>query len=149
MNTETATRMHEPIALTRDVPATQIPSGMTMILPIATEVIVTQTLGGNFTVSTPSGYLARIDAKDADALGPDFVAAVEAQKAADHTPGEFKEGRVWDELRTVYDPEIPVNIVDLGLIYSCTHAPKEDGAGERVEVKMSMTAPGCGMGDIL
>jgi probable FeS assembly SUF system protein SufT len=140
--------LHEPVILTREVPSTQIPSGMLMMLAEGTEVIVTQKLGGNFTVSTPSGYLARIDAKDADALGLEFVAEVEAQKAAEAaTPGEFKEARVWDELRTVYDPEIPVNIVDLGLIYGCTCTPSPEG--QRIDVKMSMTAPGCGMGDIL
>jgi probable FeS assembly SUF system protein SufT len=140
-------RMHEPIPLGREVPATQIPSGMTLVLAQGTEVMVTQALGGNFTVTTPSGYLARIDAKDADALGPDFVAAVEAKKAEEGPEGEFRESRVWDELRTVYDPEIPVNIVDLGLIYACNSNPSPEG--QRVEVKMSMTAPGCGMGDIL
>ena len=131
------------IALTRDCAATRIPSGEPALLRAGTRVRITQSLGGHFTVSGDEGGLFRIAAADADALG---------QKPPDAAPalveGEFDEERVWEELRTVFDPEIPVNLVDLGLIYSCRPIPLPDGT-YRVEIAMSMTAPGCGMGDIL
>lgn len=137
--------MREPVELTRDVEATQIPSGFRVALPKGTRVTITQTLGGNFTVMTDFGNLARIADKDADALGEEAIAhAVEAQKAE----GPFSIDRVWEELKTVFDPEIPVNIVDLGLIYRC-EATEQEGGGQKVAIDMSMTAPGCGMGDIL
>lgn len=131
-----------PIALTRECEATQIPSGTRVVLPAGTRVSIAQTLGGQFTVTTDEGALLRIDDKDADALGLRPAAAAPAAE------GPFEEERVWDQLRTVFDPEIPVNLVDLGLIYQCQAAPLPDG-GHRVEIKMSMTAPGCGMGDVL
>jgi probable FeS assembly SUF system protein SufT len=87
----------------------------------------------------------RIDVKDADALGLTPPASTEAPATEQNT---FSEKLVWDQLKTVYDPEIPVNIADLGLIYSCTTTPLEQG-GRRIDVKMSMTAPGCGMGNVL
>ena len=92
---------------------------------------------------TDYGYMYRVDAKDADALG-----LSQAQFAQETQQGEFSEEMVWEQLRTVYDPEIPVNIVDLGLIYSCVINPLEQG-GRRIDVQMSMTAPGCGMGNVL
>jgi probable FeS assembly SUF system protein SufT len=128
------------VALARDCPATQIPSGSLHILSAGTPVVITQTLGGSYTVTTGYGYLMRIDAKDADALG--FAAAPQAESA-----NEFSEQSVWDQLKTVYDPEIPVNIVDLGLVYSCLIT--EAAGGHRIDITMSMTAPGCGMGDVL
>lgn len=131
-----------PIALTRECAATQIPSGTRVVLPAGTRVSIAQTLGGQFTVTTDAGALLRIDDQDADALGLRSAAAAPAAE------GPFEEERVWDQLRTVFDPEIPVNLVDLGLIYQCQAAPLPEG-GQRVEIKMSMTAPGCGMGDVL
>jgi probable FeS assembly SUF system protein SufT len=114
-----------------------------VVLPAGIRVTITQTLGGHFTVTTEDGALLRIADKDADALG--------AQAAASPAPmveGPFEEERVWEQLRTVFDPEIPVNLVDLGLIYRCQAVPLPEG-GQRVEIAMSMTAPGCGMGDVL
>lgn len=130
------------IALERDCAATQIPSGATLVLSAGTPVTITQSLGGQFTVTTDQGGLFRIAGKDADALGQHSPAA------AAPTEGTFDEQRVWEQLRTVFDPEIPINLVDLGLIYRCQAVPLQQG-GYRVEIEMSMTAPGCGMGDVL
>ena len=132
-----------PITLARDCEATRIPSGSTVVLPAGTHVTITQSLGGQFTVNTEDGALLRIADKDADALG-ERAPAIQAPM----TEGPFEEERVWEELRTVFDPEIPVNLVDLGLIYRCNAVPLPDGS-YRVEISMSMTAPGCGMGDVL
>jgi probable FeS assembly SUF system protein SufT len=106
-------------------------------------VRLSQALGGSYTVITEQGYLLRIDSKDADALG---LSVETAESAA---PEEFSEKLVWDKLKTVYDPEIPVNVVELGLIYECQIAPLADGDGNQIDIKMTMTAPGCGMADVL
>ena len=136
--------MHTAIELKRDCKATLIPSGQELLLSQAELVVVTQALGGSFTVRTMTGQLARIDAHDADALGLEGEPANEEPVDA----GPFELQRVIETLKTVFDPEIPVNVVDLGLIYVCEAHPLADG-GHRVEIKMSMTAPGCGMGDVL
>jgi probable FeS assembly SUF system protein SufT len=130
----------EQLELSREVDATQIPSGIPHKLAAGTKVRLMQALGGSYTVMTDFGYMVRIDAKDADALGltPSAAAAAEA-------PQEFSEKLVWDLLKTVYDPEIPVNVVDLGLIYDCKVTPTAEG-GNTVDIKMTLTAPGCGMG---
>src|SRR5260370_39420783 len=138
-------RRDGPIVLTRDCEATQIPSGSKVVLPAGTRVAITQSLGGQFTVTADEGGLFRIADEDADALGQRSAAA--AVKAPP-SEGAFDEKRVWEQLRTVVDPEIPVNLVDLGLIYQCQAVSLPEG-GHRVEIKMSMTAPGCGMGDVL
>ena len=128
--------------LSRDVIATQIPSGERIPLAAGTKVHITQTLGGSYTVIIDFG-LARIDGQDADALG-EAVAAKVAQTApaADGAPDPEA---IWDQLKKVYDPEIPVNIVDLGLVYSMEVEQLPD-AGYQVNVCMTLTAPGCGMG---
>lgn len=131
----------ERVELKREVEAIQIPSGDTITLPAGLPVMITQNLGGTYTVATDSG-LARITAKDADALGVDETKESEAEKV-EVTDGDL-EGAVWKQLKNVYDPEIPVNIVDLGLVYDC-HLDEED-EGTVVSVKMTLTAPGCGMG---
>ena len=142
----------EEVTVTRDVKAVIIPAGNEILIPEGITVVITQTLGGSFTVITPHGYLARISGEDADALGKDPV----EEKPAAETDGERDnvlidakavEAEVWEQLRMVYDPEIPINIVDLGLIYECELVPEEKGI--RVKLKMTMTAPGCGMGDVL
>ena len=133
----------EAITLSRPVEVIEIPGGIRGTLPAGSVVRVMQSLGTSYTVMTDYGYMYRVDAKDADALGLSQAEAVqEAQQ------GEFSEEMVWEQLRTVYDPEIPVNIVDLGLIYSCVITPLDQG-GRRIDVQMSMTAPGCGMGNVL
>jgi probable FeS assembly SUF system protein SufT len=134
--------MYELIELKRACDAIEIPSGIHRVLPQLSRVRISQFLGSGYTVVSDMGCMFRIDAKDADALGLTPPEAVEKPVA------EFSEQMVWDQLKTVYDPEIPVNIVDLGLIYSCEITPHEQG-GKKIEVKMSMTAPGCGMGDVL
>ena len=134
-------RPGEIIELTRDCPATQIPSGIPQILPAGSKARLTQALGGSYTVITEQGYMVRVDAKDADALG--LAGASDSHASLT----EFSEKLVWDQLRTVYDPEIPVNVVDLGLIYECKIEPVEDG--NQIDIKMTMTAPGCGMADVL
>jgi probable FeS assembly SUF system protein SufT len=131
----------EQLELSREVEATQIPSGIPHKLSAGTRVRLMQALGGSYTVMTDFGYMARIDAKDADALG------LTPSAATGEAPQEFSEKLVWDQLRTVYDPEIPVNVVDLGLIYECQITPVAEG--NRIEIKMTMTAPGCGMSDVL
>ena len=136
--------LHTAIYLTRDCAVTLIPGGQKMTLSEGDCVVVTQALGGSFTVQTDMGHLARIDAHDADALDLDGEQAIEEPLEA----GPFELQRVIEALKTVFDPEIPVNVVDLGLIYLCEAHPLADG-GHRVEIKMSMTAPGCGMGDVL
>jgi probable FeS assembly SUF system protein SufT len=133
------------ITLTRDCKVILIPSGEESSLPAGSPVIVTQSLGGTYTVATQTG-LARIAETDADALGlevekKEAVAPVASTGAG----GEVKEDDVWVQLKNVYDPEIPVNIVDLGLVYDLILGKSESG-GTTVNVKMTLTAPGCGMG---
>jgi probable FeS assembly SUF system protein SufT len=136
--------MYELIALKRESEVIEIPSGIRRFLPLGTRVRISQFLGSGYTVISDMGCMFRIDAKDADALGLTLPAA-QGQEAP---PANFSEQMVWDQMRTVFDPEIPVNIVDLGLIYSCDITPREQG-GKKIDVKMSMTAPGCGMGNVL
>jgi len=131
----------QEIVLKRDTDAIQIPSGNPLQLPAGTKVMVTQSLGGTYTVATPGG-LARIDEKDADALGLETSSPTEPVKTAVEGP---LEEAVWNQLKTVFDPEIPVNVVDLGLIYECQLQHPEEGV-TKAHVKMTLTAPGCGMG---
>src|SRR5271155_3171702 len=132
--------------LTRDIEAIQIPSGLTKKLHKGTPVIITQALGGTYTVVVEhSAGLFRVLASDADALGKVHVHDEPARNGTGKTDGPLEEDAIWAQLKTCYDPEIPVNIVDLGLIYSLEIKP-QDGGGNLVEVKMTLTAPGCGMG---
>ena len=133
--------MSDEIQLKREVEATAIPAGTKKRLSQGTAVVVTQDLGGTFTIhATAEGGLFRIEGKDADALGRKVTetGVIDSNK-------EAGEGDVWGVLKTCYDPEIPVNIVDLGLIYSM-ELKKTDAGGKRAEVKMTLTAQGCGMG---
>lgn len=130
--------------LSRSVPAMAIPAGNVTTLPEGADVFIVQTLGGNVTVRTDEG-LFRIAAADAGAI-EGFAAAAHAPGATAN--GEFTEQAVWDALKTCYDPEIPVNIVDLGLIYDLAIEGTPTGA-HTVEVKMTLTAPGCGMGPVI
>jgi len=139
--------MHADIDLKREVEAIQIPSGDSITLPVGTRVIITQSLGGTYTVATDHG-LARISSKDADALGIDPEAEAKKQEAqsSSNIPADASdiEMEVWTQLRNVYDPEIPVNIVDLGLVYDCRVVDVE--GKKTAQIKMTLTAPGCGMG---
>ena len=133
--------MSDEIRLQREVEAIAIPAGTPKKLAAGTEVIITQDLGGTFTVHAPEvGGLFRIQGRDGDALGRTV-----AQAKTGSGGGRIGEDEVWAVLKTCYDPEIPVNIVDLGLIYSLEMKGNE-GGGHRVEVKMTLTAQGCGMG---
>jgi probable FeS assembly SUF system protein SufT len=134
----------ETVELNRDCEAIQIPAGHSVTLPKGTVAIITQSLGGTYTLQVPSyGGLFRIVGKDAEAIGKQVVEA--AAPASGASTGESLEAQVWEQLKTCYDPEIPVNIVDLGLVYDM-HVVPLDGGGTRVDVKMTLTAPGCGMG---
>ena len=139
-------RPDEPIKLTRDCQVVAVPAGHTIMLPQGTEVMITQSLGGSYTVMVPSyGGLFRLSDRDVDAIGRE-PKSVEGAPGVSGQPlsGEALEGKVWQTLKTCYDPEIPVNIVDLGLIYDMHIDQLSDGA--RVDVKMTLTAQGCGMG---
>jgi len=139
--------MSKTVTLLRDCHALVIPSGETFVLPAGTPVVVTQSLGGSYTVQAPTyGALLRIADRDADALGLSPAGPATSAPAKTVSPsGPVTEDAVWDQLRSCYDPEIPVNIVDLGLVYDLRILPLRAGKS-RVEVKMTLTAPGCGMG---
>jgi probable FeS assembly SUF system protein SufT len=132
------------VELKRDCEAVQIPAGIPTTLPAGTPVDITQTLGGSYTIHTLGG-LFRIAAKDADALG---LEPSQNEAAAGVTAGDLNDEKVWETLRTCYDPEIPVNIVDLGLVYDMRIDRLPNGHNA-VAVKMTLTAPGCGMGSVI
>jgi len=140
--------MDEPITLTRDCDAVVIPAGTKVTLQKGESAYITQSLGGSYTVIV-NGNMFRIDGKDADALGKETAVAPVAALGGEPATPEQLEKEIWNQMRTCYDPEIPVNIVDLGLIYDCRVAPQSDGPGNHVDVKMTLTAPGCGMGEYL
>ncbi|MGQ0657785.1 MAG: putative Fe-S cluster assembly protein SufT [Chromatiales bacterium] len=137
---------YQPVTVARDCDAVLIPSGTPILIQGGTTVYVTQALGGSVTVNV-NGNLARIAGKDLDALG--MESELELVGAGDRADGSVDENLVWTQLRTCYDPEIPINIVDLGLVYRCDISPLPDGKGNRVDVVMTLTAPGCGMGQFL
>jgi probable FeS assembly SUF system protein SufT len=134
----------EARALSRDVEVAAIPYGDKLTLTAGTTVFVTQALGGSYTAMTDRGYMVRIEGKDGDAIGE----AVVAPPTEAELQGKTLEQRAWDQLKTCFDPEIPVNIVDLGLVYKCEVVPLGEG-GDKVTVHFTLTAPGCGMGDYL
>lgn len=139
--------MQTEIITNREVNAVQIPSGDPFVLPAGTAVIITQTLGGSYTVATQSG-LARISSDDADALGVDPSDTVGSPAEGDDLPADASaEDRIWNQLKQVFDPEIPVDIVNLGLVYDCS-LNEEDGK-TTANIKMTLTAPGCGMGPVI
>ncbi|MBI3271094.1 MAG: DUF59 domain-containing protein [Planctomycetes bacterium] len=149
---------HQEVTLTRDCEGIQIPAGDKVALKAGMRAMITQALGGTFTLMTDRGYLVRLDGKDADAIGQKsdaaaatgVVGAACATAAAHASPADpaAVEALAWNQMKTVYDPEIPANVVDLGLVYVLKAASLADG-GHRVDVQMTLTAPGCGMGDIL
>ena len=135
----------EQVILERDCEATLIPFGNKITLKKGEEGHITQALGGSYTVMI-RGNLVRIEGSDADAIGK--VPEVQPWLEEKNTDGSVNEKAVWEAMKTCYDPEIPVNVVDLGLIYSCNITESKDG-GSNVDVKMTLTAPGCGMGDMI
>ena len=136
--------MNEAVTLSRDVTAIIIPAGEPVTLREGTGAFITQALGGSFTVYV-EGNLFRIAGGDADALGKE---PVPPPPVPDNATDADIEQVIWDQLKTCYDPEIPINVVDLGLIYRCEVTPLANGE-RSVSVDMTLTAPGCGMGDIL
>lgn len=134
------------IELRREITATTIPYGQKTLLAKGSQIEITQELGGSFTVLTDYGLL-RVEGKDADALGRESAAPLASAVEAP-TDAKAVATAVWDQLKTCYDPEIPVNIVELGLVYENKVEPVPEG-GFKVEVKFTLTAPGCGMGPIL
>jgi len=135
----------KPITVKRDCAAVLVPSGEPLSLRSGSQVWLTQALGGGYTVMTDHGYTVRIDGRDGDALG-----LTDAASSVTPTTGDIGsvQERVWQQLRSCFDPEIPVNIVDLGLIYDCQVEPLPDG-GHKASVQFTLTAQGCGMGEIL
>jgi probable FeS assembly SUF system protein SufT len=138
------TDSRQSIALLRDCPGTAIPAGTPVLMKKGEQVAIAQSLGGTYTLWTPAG-MVRIEGKDADAIGKQVE---EASKPAEVVRGPVEREKIWDQMKTCYDPEIPVNIVDLGLVYDCEIKPLPDG-GNRVDIKMTLTAPGCGMGETI
>lgn len=138
---------NEPITLTRDVEAAIVPVGTKVTLQAGELAYITQELGGTFTVVV-NGNMFRIDGKNADALGREVKDTRTPAASGVARTKEELEAEIWNQIRTVYDPEIPVNVADLGLIYTCDLQPL--GANSyKVNVKMTLTAPGCGMGPVL
>lgn len=137
-------RTSEPVKFERDCAAVLVPQGEKVTLPAGSVGYITQALGGSFTVFV-EGNLFRIAGDDADALGKDPPAPLQL---ADDDDDDAVEALVWKQLRTCFDPEIPVNIVELGLVYDC-ELERIDGGKRKVNIKMTLTAPACGMGDIL
>jgi probable FeS assembly SUF system protein SufT len=138
------------VELKRDCEAVQIPLGAVVTLPAGTAVEISQTLGGTYTVQTGGG-LFRIAARDADALGIGTTTTSLMEEVLKKPSGEaglVDEKLVWDTLKSCFDPEIPVNIVDLGLVYDLRIEPLP-GGNSKVMVKMTLTAPGCGMGTVI
>ncbi len=135
---------NEPVTLTRDVDAIIVPAGLAVKLREGQQGFITQALGGSFTIYV-EGNLFRIAGRDADALGKE--AADVPQLPPNASDDDVRE-LAWTQMKACYDPEIPINIVDLGLVYSCD-VRTEDGGDRIIDVKMTLTAPGCGMGDVL
>ena len=139
------TYSREMIDLARACEVFIIPDGTKMTLAAGTQVRIMQSLGGTFTVTTERGQMVRVSAADADALGQKLQSLNTADSIEQN---KTVEEQVWDQLKTCYDPEIPANIVDLGLVYLCEVTPLED-ASCKVLIRFTLTAPGCGMGDVL
>lgn len=137
-------RSSEPVRFERDCQVVLVPSGEEVTMPAGSVGYITQALGGSFTVFV-EGNLMRVAGKDADAIGKEPPPPIELP---DNASDEDVEQLVWRQLRTIFDPEIPINVVELGLVYEANLHTLEDGQ-RRVDIKMTLTAPGCGMGDIL
>lgn len=137
----------KPIIVQRDCHVVMVPSGETTTLPAGSSVWLTQSLGGSYTVMTDRGYMVRVDGADGDAIG--MAQSAESRDDSVGAGNEHEvEERVWDQLKSCFDPEIPVNIVDLGLIYDCAVTPLDSG-GYKAAVRFTLTAQGCGMGQFL
>jgi probable FeS assembly SUF system protein SufT len=137
--------MYERVTLSKDAEAVAIPSGEHVELKEGTQATITQSLGGAYTLITDRGMMVRLSGREVEAIGK---VAVDTPQIEGDVTQDAVEKLVWEQLRTCYDPEIPVNIVDLGLVYTCNVVPEEEGRF-KIDVKMTLTAPGCGMGPVL
>jgi probable FeS assembly SUF system protein SufT len=137
----------EEVTFSRNTEAIMIPSGERVLVPQGAQATITQSLGGAYTVITDRGLMVRISGREVEAIGKTPQEVAQATPEAELTKEKIEE-LVWDQLKTCFDPEIPVNIVDLGLVYLCDLAPHQ-GGGFDVKVKMTLTAPGCGMGPVI
>lgn len=137
----------EEVTFSRNAEAVMIPSGERVLVPQGATGTITQALGGAYTLITDRGLMIRVSGKEVEAIGKNPQNVVEAEPAEELTADKLEQ-LVWDQLKTCYDPEIPVNIVDLGLVYLC-ELQEVDGGGKDVKIKMTLTAPGCGMGPVL
>ena len=137
----------EEVTFSRNAEAIMIPSGERVLVPQGARATITQSLGGAFTLITDRGLMVRISGAEVEAIGKTPQEAAAPTPEAELTKEKIEE-LVWEQLKTCYDPEIPVNIVDLGLVYLCELTPVESG-GFDVNVKMTLTAPGCGMGPVI
>jgi len=136
--------LREARTVSRDIEVAAIPYGEKVELKAGQTVFITQSLGGSHTVMTDMGYMVRVEGKDADAIGEAPVVPLSVEDVG----GRTVEQMAWEQLKTCFDPEIPVNMVDLGLVYGCEATKTEDGA-DKISVRFTLTAPGCGMGDYL
>jgi len=139
--------MREEVVVSRSTEAVMIPSGERVLVPQGARATSTQSLGGTYTLIPDRGLMVRISGKEVEAIGKTPVEAPQLAEHEEATPDKIEQ-LVWDQLKTCFDPEIPVNIVDLGLVYLCEAQPAE-GGGTDVKIKMTLTAPGCGMGPVL
>src|SRR5437588_7654902 len=139
--------IREEVSFSRSAEAIMIPSGERVLVPEGAQATITQSLGGSYTLITDRGLMVRVSGKEVEAIGKTPENVVEIGEGEELTP-EKLESLVWDQLKTCYDPEIPVNIVDLGLVYLC-ELQEAEGGGKNIKVKMTLTAPGCGMGPVL
>ncbi len=139
--------MREEVVVSRNAEAVMIPSGERVLVPQGARATITQSLGGTYTLITDRGLMVRISGKEVEAIGKEPVETPQLAENEEVTPEKIEQ-LVWDALKTCYDPEIPVNIVDLGLVYLC-EVQNAGGGGTDVKIKMTLTAPGCGMGPVL
>lgn len=139
--------MREEIVVSRTVEAVMIPSGEKVLVPQGAHATITQALGGTYTLITDRGLMVRVSGREVEAIGKTPAEAPQSVEGEELSQSKLEE-LVWDQLKTCFDPEIPVNIVDLGLVYLCDLQPRE-GGGYDVKIKMTLTAPGCGMGPVL
>jgi probable FeS assembly SUF system protein SufT len=139
--------IREEVVVSRNCEAVMIPSGEKVLVPEGAHATITQSLGGTYTLITDRGLMVRISGREVEAIGKMPQDAPQVEEGQQLTPDKLEE-LVWEQLKTCYDPEIPVNIVDLGLVYLCELQDTGDGRND-VKVKMTLTAPGCGMGPVL
>ncbi|HJT18255.1 MAG TPA: putative Fe-S cluster assembly protein SufT [Thermoanaerobaculia bacterium] len=139
--------MREEVTFSRNAEGIMIPSGERVLIPNGAHATITQSLGGSYTLITERGLMVRVSGREVEAIGKTPQDVPEVKQGEEVGPGKLEE-MVWEQLKTCYDPEIPVNIVDLGLVYLNDVQPA-DGGGYNVKIKMTLTAPGCGMGPVL